>query len=316
MNIKRHSKKFNFISRHSPLIGEPERGFLILFFILFSLLGFSQTESIFWKIEHPDIKKPSYLFGTYHLINNGFLDKDAKKVAKVYNKATTIVVESLSGEEGEDEALARHIFTDTSLAKCLSPKDYRLVDSIFYLRIGDSLSAYDNFQPMIISIIIGVEYHNQYLKDNGNYEGEPIDLYIQNTGQANALEVVGLESADESFSYAIDSISLTDQLQMLVDACIHDSAMYRIAGKMYETYRANDMKGLLEITDYYNTLIEDLGVDFMTSGRNLLWLPRLEKQLQKGNVFVAVGSLHFSGEKGLINLLREKGYVLTPLEIR
>ncbi len=289
---------------------------LFLFCILFSIAGNAQTESIFWKIEHPDIKKPSYLFGTYHLINNGFLDEDAKKVNKVYGKASTIVVESLADTENETEIISRYIFSDTSLVKSLSAKDYRLVDSIFYLRIKDSLKSYDDFKPMIIAIIIGIEYHNQYLENNGNYEGTPIDLYIQKQAQADGKEVVGLESLDESYGYSIDSVSIEDQLELLVNSSIHDSAMYRIAGIMYETYRVNDLIRLLAIADYYDKLVNDVGNEYLLVGRNLLWLPRLEKQLQKGNVFVAVGSLHLPGEQGLVNLLREQGFVLTPLEIR
>ena len=289
---------------------------LTFILVLFTLAGNAQTESIFWKIEHPDIKKASYLFGTYHLINDGFLEDDAKKVNKVYKKATTVVVESLAETEGESEAIARHIFTDTSLVKCLSAKDYRLVDSIFYLRIGDSLKLYDDFQPIIIEIIIGIEYHNQYLKDHGNYEGEPIDIYIQKNAQAELKKVIGLETLDESYGYAIDSMSLEIQLQRLVEATTHDSTMYRIAGKMFETYKANDMPGLLAITNYYNTLVLEVGEDYMLTQRNLMWLPRLEEQLENGNVFVAVGSLHLPEKNGLINLLRARGYVLTPLEIR
>jgi len=153
------------------------------------------------------------------------------------------------------------------------------------------------------------------LKDHGNYEGEPIDIYIQKNAQAELKKVLGLESIDESYGYAIDSLSLEFQLQRLVEACIHDSAMYRIAGQMFETYKANDMLGLLSITKYYNTLVQEVGEDYMLEKRNLMWLPRLEEQLENGNVFIAVGSLHLSGEYGLINLLRARGYVLTPLKI-
>jgi len=68
----------------------------IFLFLVFSFASHAQTESIFWKIEHPDVKNTSYLFGTYHLINDGFLEEDAKKVNKVYKKATTVEVESLA----------------------------------------------------------------------------------------------------------------------------------------------------------------------------------------------------------------------------
>jgi uncharacterized protein YbaP (TraB family) len=36
--------------------------------------------------------------------------------------------------------------------------------------------------------------------------------------------------------------------------------------------------------------------------------------LDEGGVFIAVGALHLSGEKGLVALLREAGYTVTPVE--
>ena len=289
-----------------------------LFFILFlaSLATQAQTESIFWKIEHPDIKKPSYLFGTYHLINNGFLDKDAKKVGKIYNKANTIVVESLADEEGEKEAISRHVFSDSSLASALSESDYQLVDSVLHLSNGDDLENYDDFSPIIIAFIIGINHHNNYLEDHGNYNGEPIDLYIQRNALSKSKPVFGLESLDESFGYVIDSINYTNQLNLLINSVKYDSVMYGIAGNMYETYRVNDVKGLLAASNYYDQLIDEIGKEYTTDKRNILWMPRLEKQLKNGNVFVAVGALHLSGEFGLINLLRAEGYQLTPLKIK
>jgi uncharacterized protein YbaP (TraB family) len=35
---------------------------------------------------------------------------------------------------------------------------------------------------------------------------------------------------------------------------------------------------------------------------------RMEKHVQQGNSFIAVGALHLPGEKGLLKLLEKKGY--------
>ena len=46
-----------------------------------------------------------------------------------------------------------------------------------------------------------------------------------------------------------------------------------------------------------------------------LWLKeKLEIQLQKGGLFIAVGALHLPGEKGLIQLLEARGYTLKPIK--
>ena len=48
--------------------------------------------------------------------------------------------------------------------------------------------------------------------------------------------------------------------------------------------------------------------------RNKDWLPYIERALQeKKPVFIVVGALHLVGKKGLVSLLKEKGYLVKQL---
>ena len=39
-----------------------------------------------------------------------------------------------------------------------------------------------------------------------------------------------------------------------------------------------------------------------------------EPLLEQGRVFIAIGALHLPGKQGLVALLREAGYTVTPVE--
>ncbi len=52
--------------------------------------------------------------------------------------------------------------------------------------------------------------------------------------------------------------------------------------------------------------------DALIDQRNLHMLNRMIPKLKKGRSFIAVGALHLPGKNGLLNLLRQKGFVVTP----
>jgi uncharacterized protein YbaP (TraB family) len=289
---------------------------LTLLFILSSFFASAQTESIFWKIEHPDIKKSSYLFGTYHMINNGFLEKDAAKANKVFKKSTTILVESRQSDLSDQTMMDKYFFEGPSIIENLTPEELTLVDSVTRKNLNAPLGNYDNIKPLLLAVFIGLTHHQDYLRDSGNYEGQPIDVFFDNDATEREIDVFSLESPQQSFEYSMDSISFYDQIEYLVENCKYDDKMYAIAGSMYESYRSNNVKNLLKATDDYTKLVSDLTDEFITVKRNKLWMPKILDELKKGNVFIAVGSLHLAYDYGLVALLREKGFTLTPLEIK
>jgi uncharacterized protein YbaP (TraB family) len=48
--------------------------------------------------------------------------------------------------------------------------------------------------------------------------------------------------------------------------------------------------------------------------RNLTMHERAMPLIDRGNAFIAVGALHLPGDKGLVELLRQSGYKVTPLD--
>ncbi len=55
--------------------------------------------------------------------------------------------------------------------------------------------------------------------------------------------------------------------------------------------------------------------DFILVGRNKKWIPVIKENVQKSSCLIAVGALHLPGEEGLVQLLREEGYTLKPMNI-
>jgi hypothetical protein len=54
--------------------------------------------------------------------------------------------------------------------------------------------------------------------------------------------------------------------------------------------------------------------DLLLNNRNKNWVKKLDSIMKTESVFVAVGTGHLVGEKGLINLLRKQGYKVEALK--
>ena len=52
----------------------------------------------------------------------------------------------------------------------------------------------------------------------------------------------------------------------------------------------------------------------MINRRNKNWVEQFPKIAKDKSLLIAVGAGHLGGESGLLNLLKQKGYTLRPLE--
>lgn len=52
---------------------------------------------------------------------------------------------------------------------------------------------------------------------------------------------------------------------------------------------------------------------FILADRNILWISKIEETIKNGSTLIAMGCNHLRGEKGVLQLLRDKGYTLEPV---
>jgi uncharacterized protein YbaP (TraB family) len=53
----------------------------------------------------------------------------------------------------------------------------------------------------------------------------------------------------------------------------------------------------------------------LSDERNVNWIPKLEKEMKERASFIAVGGGHLGGKKGVINLLKAKGYKIAAVKL-
>ncbi|MDR2151980.1 MAG: TraB/GumN family protein [Helicobacteraceae bacterium] len=131
--------------------------------------------------------------------------------------------------------------------------------------------------------------------------------------------IIGLETSEEQFN-AMASISLKAQVKTLEDY-INMSATKRaeIINDLYKTYMLGDADALFEWYMTYDAKTQSSAEyeEFnkaLIFDRNKRMTERLLTHIDsKKPIFVAIGALHLGGDKGVLELLRKKGYKITRL---
>lgn len=115
----------------------------------------------------------------------------------------------------------------------------------------------------------------------------------------------------------MESMSLELQITMLRDAVAQHDQVDQIIEQLITAYLRRDLKALESISNAAMQDGDDRVAEMFTTEvvdrRNYRMLVRMQPRLREGNAFIAVGALHLPGDKGLLNLLRNKGYRVSPV---
>lgn len=273
--------------------------------------------ALLWEISGKKLSKPSYLYGTIHLIPRAdyFLSDQAKEAFKKASRATF----EIDLEETMDIAglmpmmMKMYMNNDTTLRDLLTQEEYTEVKAHFD-KIGLPLGFLERIKPMFLSMLASEDVaasmgkgQSKEASSTTSYEFELLAM-----AQEQKKEVAGLETAAYQMSM-FDSIPYKAQAKMLVDAInSEDTTGNDEFDRMVEMYKNQDIQGMQSLM---NDSEDGLGKyeDLLLGRRNRNWIPVMEGMMRENITFFAVGAGHLGGKQGVINLLREQGYTLTPL---
>lgn len=271
-------------------------------------------KSLLWSINGPGISKPSYLYGTIHIINSKdyFLPKGTMTAFEETKKAIFEIDMKEMSDISKLMGMMNKIFMkdDKTLKDLVTDEEYKMIGDHFQ-KMGLPIFMLERMKPMFLTVFAYGDMDPSGLK-NGNmksYEMEFMEM-AKNTNK----ETAGLESIDFQIGL-FDEIPYEAQAKMLVDA-IKSSG---IAGKddefqkMTDMYLAQDINAMVSMISEEGSSVSGFE-DKLLVGRNKNWIPLIINEAKKGQTFFAVGAGHLGGPQGVIHLLRKAGYKLTPVK--
>ncbi len=268
-------------------------------------------KTLLWKITGKGIK-PSYLFGTIHMIGEKDFFWD-DKMQKAFSKTDKLVMEidmsQMLATSMEMMNLAP-MADDKELKDVMSEEDYAIVEKYFTEEVSSaqtkaSFPMIKNWKPMLVQSMLATEM----------IEG-PVKMYeMELTSKANEAKMNfgGLETVADQMK-VFDDISYEKQAEVLVESVKNikkgDTGSNEFA-KLVEKYKEQDVDGMVEMMA--GDLEEMEGQAALLDDRNKNWIPKILEMSKKEKTFYAVGAGHLGGQNGVIRLLRKEGLKVTPV---
>ncbi|HEY5969565.1 MAG TPA: TraB/GumN family protein [Chitinophagaceae bacterium] len=267
--------------------------------------------SLLWEVSGNGLTKPSYIYGTIHMICKDDASLGDSLIA-VIQRSDRVYFEVDMDNLMEMLSAFKDfkMRNDTTLADLLSKEDYEKVKEYMESKGGMlPFSQLETYKPMLASSLLmesGI----------GCEESVAMEQLILEEAKKNKKRVDGLETMSYQASI-FDSIPYKLQAEQLLKY-VNDGGSKSEADKqfeeMIEAYKAQDIEKLGEFVQ------EDDGLgnygDILIYNRNRNWVEKLKKLMPDKSLTVAVGAGHLAGEKGLIKLLRKAGYTVKPVKYK
>lgn len=279
------------------------------------------SQGRFWRIERSGIA-PSYLLGTFH--TEQAIKTVTQDMWDAFDAARIAVFEMNAQEQdrlqtriADDPAFALDP-TLPALLGLVSEEQRTILTKAFTDR-GLPVEAANHMKPWLLAGLLGFPACHIRASQQG---AEPMDTVMAKRAHSAGRPTVSIENYEEALASfgVLDRDSLISLLIADEDLANNEEDIFATHTALYaagETVAINELAIWLSQREDVGFDVRALNMRLMESllvRRNRTWLPRLDRILQDGNAFVAVGALHLPGQDGLITLLRYAGYTVTRLD--
>jgi uncharacterized protein YbaP (TraB family) len=268
--------------------------------------------SLLWEITGNGLKKPSYLFGTMHVSSKMVFHLSDSFYHAI--QGTDMVALELNPQAWQPEMFRMQDAEQNLAAYFKSQGSGYINEKSFALqRYEDNIKNALSEEPTVVNGLLYRSYQQQADFEENTY----LDLYVYQTGRKLGKKGGGVEDYWES-----QKIIMEGYKDMAIERAKKknnyndydaDENPYEVQKKVQEAYRNGDLDMLDSLEKKMET--SPAFAEKFLYKRNEVQANSIDSILKKNSLFVAVGAAHLPGERGVIEMLRQKGYTLRPVKM-
>ena len=276
-------------------------------------------EAIFWKIERDGLPI-SHLLGTAH-VTDPRVTTLAPEVEKALFEANSLILEISGIGDQQREALAaiklaRYMVLPPgqTIWDLIPDAEEHLVRDNPNLPPG-TINGMFGLQPWVIATAISLPLCETLRNAAGI---RALDAQLAVKAEDVDIPVFGLETMEEQLSL-FANLPTNEQLDYLmavarISATVPDQfeTLVSLYNQRLVTAMIPLMLKIQPMKPEEAKMMQFVERDLIIM-RNHRMAQRARPWLKNGNIFIAVGALHLPGKEGVVELLRQAGYKLTPI---
>ena len=286
-----------------------KKSLIFLLVAVISYSSFAQTNSgnsLLWEISGNNLKQPSYLFGTVHMIC-----KEDFFLPEVVRTKFTAAEEVFLELDMDDPAMMMKMMTMMQLPKGQTIKQlfgdsaFKEFDKKYQKITGMSAVMFNTFKPLMLMTMLTEKSLSCSTRES--YEQTFMAIAAKEKKDIKGLEK--MEDQIAVFDGIPDSVEIAN-LKNMIDNFDKSIEEFK---KLVAVYKQQDVEALFKLTTASPELM-DAQNDLLVK-RNNNWIPVMQKNMEAKACFFAVGAAHLGGDIGVINLLRKQGYTVKPVQL-
>ncbi len=263
------------------------------------------NNTLLWEISGNGLTKPSYFFGTMHIlcsedaIISPGLHSVIDQVGQIYLEIDMDDMMQIFGGLG-----SLTMTGNKKLSDLYTPEEYAKVKAWFDKNGEMPFSMLEKYKPMMLSSMIETKAMSCPQQDG-------MEMQIMAAASDRKLEIKGLETMAFQAGM-LDSIPYEEQAKELLQAIDSIQTQKKMMQVLIREYRMQNLDSIEALTVGEEGGM-DKYLDLMLYNRNRNWVNQFPNIAKEKSTLFAVGAGHLPGKNGVLNLLRQKGYTVTPL---
>lgn len=289
--------------------------------VVLALVAFTANAQLLFRISGNGLVAPSYIVGTYHIVDDTFVDSIAgirQALADCQQVYMEVLKDELTSEDSLAFKKAQLLPEGMTIDKLFSSEEMNRLNAFVKRIIGTDLSnpqlpSLCHLTPtalsLNLSVIIFAKKYVSLMKS-----GTMIDDFFEKEASKLGKSVGGLETMAFQLNllYGGTMEKQKDALMCMVD---NGEVIEKMEEDMAQAYLSRDLNRLKEILDRKMAICsspEETAA--MLDNRNADWLTKMPGIMKEKTTLFAVGAGHLLGENGVLNLLSKAGYTVEPVQ--